>query len=86
MDMEWVRCTGRGKVHSYVIQHGRHDLGAGPAASTAEIIAVVEIDEGLRMLARITGIEPVQVSVDMPVEIVFGDVEDGPIMFNFKPV
>ncbi len=88
-DLAWVRCSGRGKVHSYVIQHwqrGQDGPAAGFRSSPVEIIAVVEIDEGPRMLASLAGVTPDSVQVDMPVEIVFEDVGDGPTMFKFKPV
>ncbi|MCH7706207.1 MAG: Zn-ribbon domain-containing OB-fold protein [Chloroflexi bacterium] len=85
-DLAWVRCSGRGRVHSYVIQHGQHGPGTGFRSNPDEIIAVVEIDEGPRMLASLVGITPDSVRVDMPVEIVFEDVDDGPAMFKFKPV
>lgn len=85
-DLAWVKCTGRGKVHSYVIQHGQHGPGAGLRSNPVEIIAVVEIDEGPRMLASLAGVTPDSVRLDMPVEIVFEDVDNGPTMFKFKPV
>ena len=54
-------------------------------SSPVEIIAVVEINGGARILAGLTGITPDSVRLDMPVEIVFEDLDDGPTMFKFKP-
>lgn len=88
-DLAWVKCSGRGKIHSYVIQHGQHGQhspGAGHRSNPVEIIAVVEMDEGPRMLASLAGVTPGSVRLDMPVEIVFEDMDDAPTMFKFKPV
>ena len=37
------------------------------------------------MLASLVGITPDSIRVDMPVEIVFEDLDDGPAMLTFKP-
>ena len=83
--MAWVRCSGRGRVDSYVIQHGQVGFSAGSPSTAVEILAVVAIDEGPRMLAILAGTTPDGVRLDMPVEIVFEDVGDGPTLFKFKP-
>jgi len=57
----------------------------GLRINPAEIIAVVEIDGGMRILGGLTGITLDSVRLDMPVEIVFEDMDDGPTMFKFKP-
>ena len=54
-------------------------------SSPVEIIAVVEIVEGPRILAGLARTTPESVRLDMPVEIVFEDMDDGPTMFKFKP-
>ena len=84
-DLTWVRCSGKGRVHSYLIEHGQHGLGVGLRINPAEIIAVVEIDGGMRILGGLTGTTLDSVRLDMPVEIVFEDMDDGPTMFKFKP-
>ncbi len=84
-DLTWVKCSGRGTVHSYVIQHGQQGLGASPHSNPVEIIAVVEIDEGPRMLATLTGTTAGSVQLDMPVAIMFEGMDSGPTMFKFKP-
>lgn len=72
-------------MDSYVIQHGQRGSGESSHSSSVEIIAVVAIDEGTRMLASLAGTTPDSVRLDMPVEIVFEHVGDGPTMFKFRP-
>ena len=83
-DLEWVKCSGRGKIYSYVINH-RPAPGFGNEAPY--VIAVIELEEGPRMMSNMTGVEPDpdKVQVDNPVEIVFEDVNDDLTMFKFRP-
>lgn len=84
-DLEWVRCSGNGKVYSYVINHRP---APGFQDETPYIIAVIELEEGPRILSNLTGIapDPDQVQVDMPVEITYEDVNDQLTLFKFQPI
>ena len=83
-DLEWVRCSGKGKLYSYVINHRP---APGFEEEAPYVIAVVELDEGPRMLSNLIDIEPTPeaVQVDMPVEILFQDVNEELSMFKFRP-
>ena len=83
-DLEWVRCSGKGKLYSYVINHRP---APGFEEEAPYVIAVVELDEGPRMLSNLIDIEPTPeaVQVDMPVEILFQDVNEEMAMFKFRP-
>jgi uncharacterized protein len=74
--VEWVTVSGRATLYSYVISHRPAPgfAGEGPYA-----IAVVELDEGVRMMTNIVGTEirPEALELDMPLRVVFerrGDV------------
>ncbi len=81
----WVAVSGRGKLHSFVINHRapRGFPAAGPF-----IIGIVELDEGVKMMSNIVGIEPDPklLRCDMPVEVVFEDITDEITLPKFKPV
>lgn len=83
-DLEWTQCSGNGKLYSYVINHRP---APGFEEETPYVIAVVELDEGPRMLSNLIDIEPTPeaVQVDMPVEILFQDVNEELSMFKFRP-
>ena len=75
-DIEWFKTAGKGKLHTYMINH-RPAPGFGPEPYA---IAVVELDEGVRMMGNIVGIEntPENLVLDMAVEVTFeprGDVQ-----------
>ena len=72
-DVEVVRASGRGTLHGYVITHR-----AAPGFEAPYVIAVVELEEGPRLLTNLLGVEPdpVALELDAPVEVVFEPVGD----------
>lgn len=83
-DLEWVRCAGRGRVYSYVIHHRPTQ---GFADEVSEITAVVELEEGPRIMGPMTAIGPDHrwLRVNIPVEILFQGVAKGSIKLMFRP-
>ncbi len=73
-NVEWRTVSGRGKLHTYVIAHRGH-----PAFESPYVIAMVELDEGAKMMTNIVGVEdptPEKLPVDAAVQIVYQDVND----------
>lgn len=74
-DIGWERVSGRGRLYSYVINHRPPPhFGTEPYA-----IAVVELEEGPRMMSNIVGVAntPDDLVLDMALEVTFeerGDV------------
>ncbi|MGW0803556.1 Zn-ribbon domain-containing OB-fold protein [Nonomuraea sp. NPDC002799] len=68
--VEWVRASGRATLYSYVINHRPAPgfEGDGPYA-----IAVVELEEGVRMMTNIVGVPntPENLLLDMELRVVF---------------
>jgi uncharacterized protein len=81
--VEWRAVSGRGTLHSYVISHV---AAAGFEGEVPYSIAIVELDEGPRVLANIVGIEatPENLVLDMPLEVTF-EARHGLFIPNFKP-
>jgi len=48
-------------------------------------VAVVELEEGPRMLTSMTNCEPKELFVGMPVEAVFVDASDEITLYKFRP-
>ncbi len=69
-DVEWSEVSGHGRLVSYVINY-RPMAPADP--DTAQIIALVELDEGVRMLTNIVGTpaEPDALPLDAEVRVGF---------------
>ncbi|MDI3341747.1 MAG: Zn-ribbon domain-containing OB-fold protein [Sphaerobacter sp.] len=83
--LTWQPVAGTGVVHAFTIVH-RHPNPAF-AAEIPYVVALVELDEGVRMLTNLVGVEPdpAQVRVGMPVEVVYEDVSDVVTLPQFRP-
>ncbi|WP_328361571.1 OB-fold domain-containing protein [Mycobacterium sp. NBC_00419] len=74
---EYVVASGKGTVFSFVVHHAPKV----PGRTLPFVIALVELDEGVRMLGELRGVDPAAVEIGMPVQatyIDFPDGEDGP--------
>ena len=80
----WEDLSGKGKLYSYVISHRP---APGFQEETPYAIAVVELDEGPRMMTNLTGVDqtPEALVLDMPMEITFEEVTEEVTMFKFRP-
>ena len=69
-DVDWRAVPGRGRLISYVINYRPIEPieGADP-----RVVALVELDEGPRMMTNIVGTapDPEQLPLDAPVEVAF---------------
>ena len=63
-DWEWSPSTGRGRVFSWTVTH----QAPFPGFATPYIVAVIELEEGVRMAAGLRGIDPSALALDLPVE------------------
>jgi len=80
--VSWIAASGRGSLYSYVIHH-RPVPGFTPPYS----IAVVELDEGPRMLTNIIDCPqtPEALQLDMRVEVTFKPLTDDIFLPQFRP-
>jgi uncharacterized protein len=80
-DVEVVRASGRGSLSSYVINQR-----AAPGFEAPYVIAVVELEEGPRLLTNLVGVEPDPqlLPLDLPLEAVFESFGDVRLPF-FRP-
>src|SRR5919201_949243 len=68
-DTEWRQASGRGRVYTFTVVY-QNDLP--PFRDRAPyVVAVVELEEGVRMTANIEGLAPEDVRCDMPVQVAF---------------
>jgi len=69
-DVQWVTVSGRARLHSYVINHR---AAPGFEAEAPYVIAIVELEEGPRMMANLVGVEsrPEMLPLDMDLEVAF---------------
>jgi len=72
-DFTWAEATGRGRIYSFVVFHRVYH----PAfeSDVPYVVAIVELDEGPRLLSNIVGMNPDDVRCDMRVQVVFEDTD-----------
>jgi uncharacterized OB-fold protein len=81
--MAWQPSSGRGVIHTYTVFH--HSYLPWTADKVPYIIAVVKLDEGPFFHSDILECPIEDIAVDMPVEAVFLDAEDGWVIPHFRP-
>ncbi len=80
---EWQASSGRGHVFSWTVTH----RAAHPAFASAVpfAVAVVEMEEGVRLVGGLRGLAPNELALDLPVEVVLEPLEDGLAVPFFRP-
>lgn len=83
-DLEWVKASGKGRIYTYTTIHSYQ-----PTPFTEDvpyIVAVVQLEEGVRMMSNLIECPPDKARCDMEVEVVFEDVTDEITLPKFRPV
>lgn len=82
--LEWdsVMSTGKGQVYSYVVMH----YPEIPPFDYPNLIALVELEEGTRLITQLIDIRPKDITIGLPVEVEFTEVEEGLVLPLFKPI
>jgi len=67
--LKWVNASLKGKVYSFTIQH------RAPTSAFREdvpyVIALIDLDDGVRMMMNIKDCSPEDIYIGMPVSIIF---------------
>jgi uncharacterized OB-fold protein len=81
--LQWLKVSGKGTVYSYTIaQAPTHPAFA---EDVPYVIAIVELAEGPHLTTNITGCQPDEVRVGMPVVATFDDVTPEMTLVKFRP-
>jgi uncharacterized OB-fold protein len=82
--VEWFQASGKGTLHTYVINH-RPAPGFEDRAPYA--IAIVELAEGPHMMANIVESEQSRTAlpIDLPLEVTFEQLTDEIALPQFRP-
>ncbi|KUI35416.1 DNA-binding protein [Mycobacterium sp. IS-1496] len=73
--IDYVVASGNGTVYSYVVHHAPKV----PGRSLPFVIALVELEEGVRMLGELRGVDPSEVQIGMPVRAMYIDFPDSDV-------
>jgi uncharacterized OB-fold protein len=79
----WIESPGQGKVYTFTV------VGRAPApafeAFTPYVVALVDLDEGVRVMGNIIDCAVGDVEIGLPVQVTFQEVEDGVVLPQFTP-
>jgi uncharacterized OB-fold protein len=81
-DLGWKKMSGKGHVYTYT--HVRQAVHPSFQSANGHIYAIVQLDEGPKIPSGISGCEPEEVYVDMPVSVVFDDITDDYTLVKFQ--
>ncbi|RYE04462.1 MAG: Zn-ribbon domain-containing OB-fold protein [Sphingomonadales bacterium] len=83
--VDWYEASGRATIYSYTIMHAKR--AAGPYADVVPyVIAVVELEEGPRLMTNIVDADPESLAIGQPVAVVFHPTENGVALPRFRPL
>lgn len=80
--MEAIESSGRGVIHSFVVAH--HP--PVPPFEYPNVIVLVELAEGTRLVSRLVGVAPDDVRIGMAVAVEFETVDGDLVLHRFRPV
>ena len=73
LPIDYLVASGKGTVFSFVVHHAPKV----PGRTLPFVIALVELEEGVRMLGELRGVDPAAVSIGMPVRATYIDFPAG---------
>jgi len=71
--VEYQVASGKGTVFSFVVHHAPKV----PGRRLPFVIALVELEEGVRMLGELRNVDPAMVEIGMPVRATYIDFPEG---------
>lgn len=82
-EIEWTEAGGRGTVHTFSIV--QRPPGPAFADEVPYVIAIIDLEEGPRMMTNLVGVDPGSVRVGMPVRVTFEKITDEITLPKFTP-
>ena len=81
--IKWVQASGKGTVWTFTVT--RQNRAPGFAEDVPYVLALVELEEGVKMFTNIIDCPPQDVRIGMPVEVTFRRASDQMTVPYFKP-
>jgi uncharacterized OB-fold protein len=81
-DIEWVRVSGRGTIYSYTVTY--QNASPGFSSEVPYVLALVDLDVGVRMMTNIVGAKLEELHIGAPVQVVFEDISPAIALPKFR--
>ena len=82
--LEWSAARGTGTVYSYSTVY--RALVPGFEDDVPYVVAMIELDEGVRLLSQVIYCEPEEVFIGLRVSVTFEEARDGVVLPKFRPL
>ena len=82
-DSDWQELPGRGEVYTYTAVH--RPIAAGQELPFVVAVIALEGSGGLRMISNLVDLNPGEVEIGMPVELVWEDMSADLAIPRFRP-
>jgi uncharacterized protein len=80
LEFDAVPLSGRGSLYSYaILHHPQH-----PAFDYPVIAALVDLEEGIRLVSNLSGVDPETIEIGMALEVAFDPTENGDAVPVFR--
>ena len=80
-DLDWVEASGLGTVYSFTVSHQSPDP---ESLEPPYVVAIIQLDEGPRLLSHVTARPPSEISCDQQVRLAWRALGDGRHLPVFK--
>jgi uncharacterized OB-fold protein len=78
---EWIESSARGSVYSWIV--ATHPVDPVLVDQVPYVVALIELEEGVRVVGNVEGCDPEEIVAGMAVELFFEEVE-GMRLPNFR--
>ena len=78
LEVRWIESSRQGRLYAWTEVH--HPFVPGFREEIPYVMATVELEEGVRLQCQMLGAEADALKLDLPVEIVFREVQDGLVL------
>ena len=82
-NLGWAEASGKAKVYTYTVTMDMVEPKFVP--DLPYVLALVDLEDGIRMMTRIVECDPKDVEIGMDVEVVFEDITDEIALPMFRP-
>jgi len=80
---EWVAAGGHGTIYSFSVLH--RPGGPGFEADVPYAVALIDLEEGVRVMANIVNVAAERLEIGMRVRVAFEDRGEGFVVPQFEP-
>ena len=83
-EIDWKQASGKGRVYTFAVV--RQPIERVFAELVPYVIAIIELEEGVRMLSHVTSTDPDNVRCGMDVVVKFKPYSEKIVLPTFRPI